>query len=98
MRIVTSMFAAVLAGWILQSPKSSVPYVPSNPTIVDAMLKLAEVSKRDVVYDLGSGDGRVVIAAAKQYGARGVGIDIDPDLVAQARENAKAAGVEHLVT
>src|SRR4051812_29926985 len=98
MRIVTSMFAAVLAGWIVQSPKSTVPYVSSNPAIVDAMLKLAEVSKRDVVYDLGSSDGRIVIAAAKQYGAHGVGIDIDPALVAQARDNAKAAGVEHLVT
>jgi protein-L-isoaspartate O-methyltransferase len=98
MRVITSMVAMVLAGWLWQTPKSSVPYVPSTPTIVDAMLKLADVSKRDVVYDLGSGDGRIVIAAAKQYGAHGVGIDIDPQLVTQARANAKAAGVENLVT
>lgn len=92
------MFAAVLAGWIGQAPKSVVPYVPTTPTIVDAMLKLADVSNRDVVYDLGCGDGRIVIAAAKQFGARGVGIDIDPALIEQARANAKAAGVESLVT
>jgi ribosomal protein L11 methylase PrmA len=92
------MFVAVLAGWSGQAPKSVVPYVPTTPLIVDAMLKLADVSKRDVVYDLGCGDGRIVIAAAKQYGARGVGVDVDPALIDQARANAKAAGVESLVT
>lgn len=98
MRVVTTMFAAVVAGWMSQAPTSSVPYVPSSPAIVDAMLKLAGVSKRDVVYDLGCGDGRIVIAAAKQYGAHGVGVDIDPALIEQARANAKAAGVDSLVT
>lgn len=66
-----------------------VPYVPTSPQVVEAMLKLAEVKKSDVVYDLGSGDGRIVIAAAKKYGARGVGIDIDPALVEKATNNAK---------
>ncbi len=61
------------------------------------MLTLAEVTRQDVVYDLGCGDGRIPIAAAKRYGARGVGVDIDPALVAQARANAKAEGVEALV-
>jgi ribosomal protein L11 methylase PrmA len=71
--------------------------VPTTEEAVDAMLKLAEVKKGDVVYDLGCGDGRIVIAAAKNYGARGVGIDIDPQRIAEANANAKRAGVEKLV-
>jgi SAM-dependent methyltransferase len=74
-----------------------VPYVPTTEEAVRAMLKLAEVKKADIVYDLGCGDGRIVIAAAKTYGARGVGIDIDPDRIQEARDNAKKAGVENLV-
>jgi SAM-dependent methyltransferase len=74
-----------------------VPYVPTTEEAVRAMLKLADVKKADVVYDLGCGDGRIVIAAAKTYGARGVGIDIDPDRIQEARENARKAGVENLV-
>src|SRR5258708_26805671 len=69
------------------------PYVPTPQDVVDRMLTVAEVTPSDVVYDLGSGDGRIVITAAKKYGARGVGIDIDPALVKKARENAAAAGV-----
>jgi cyclopropane fatty-acyl-phospholipid synthase-like methyltransferase len=61
------------------------------------MLTLAETTSRDVVYDLGCGDGRIPIAAARKYGARGVGLDIDANLIAAARANAKAAGVERLV-
>lgn len=74
-----------------------VPYVPTTEEAVRAMLKLADVKKADIVYDLGCGDGRIVIAAAKTYGARGVGIDIDPDRIQEARDNAKKAGVENLV-
>ena len=74
-----------------------VPYVPTTETAVQAMLKLGEVKKTDVVYDLGCGDGRIVIAAAKSYGARGVGIDINPVRIGEAKENAKKAGVEKLV-
>jgi len=74
-----------------------VPFVPTTPEAVQAMLKLAGVKKSDVVYDLGCGDGRIVIAAAKTYGARGVGIDIDPERIKEAAENAKKAGVENLV-
>jgi len=70
-----------------------VDFVPSNPEVVAAMLKLAEVKQTDVVYDLGCGDGRIVIAAASQYGARGVGIDIDPERIIEAKRNAEAAGV-----
>ena len=61
------------------------------------MLTLAAVTKDDVVFDLGSGDGRIPIAAAKKYGARGVGLDIDPQRIVESRANAKAAGVEQLV-
>jgi len=74
-----------------------VPYVPTSEEAVKAMLKLADVKKSDVVYDLGCGDGRIVIAAAKEYGARGVGIDINPERIQQAEANAKKAGVEELV-
>lgn len=70
-----------------------VPYEPSPPEVVRAMLELAGVTSNDIVYDLGSGDGRIVIAAAKDFGARGVGIDIDPQRIAEANENAKRANV-----
>ena len=74
-----------------------VPYVPTTEAAVQAMLKLAGVKKSDVVYDLGCGDGRIVIAAAKSFGARGVGIDINPVRIGEAKENARTAGVEKLV-
>ena len=70
-----------------------VPYVPTAPDLVAAMLKLADVHKGDILYDLGCGDGRIVIAAAKQYGARATGIDIDPVRIKEARENAQKEGV-----
>jgi Methyltransferase domain len=70
-----------------------VPYVPTHEKVVAEMLKVAKVGKNDVLYDLGSGDGRIVITAAKQFGTRGVGVDIDPARVTEARENAKKAGV-----
>ena len=73
-------------------------YVPTPPAVVDAMLRMANVSSSDVVYDLGCGDGRIPIAAAQKYGARGIGIDIDPARIAEAKENAKAAGVTDKVT
>ena len=75
----------------------NVGYVPSADEAVLGMLKLAGVTKSDVVYDLGCGDGRIVITAAKVYGARGVGIDIDPQRVQEANDNARAAGVQNLV-
>jgi SAM-dependent methyltransferase len=78
-------------------PQSLAPYIPTPDDVVERMLALADVAEKDVVYDLGCGDGRIPIAAAKRYGARGVGVDIDPRLVAQAQQNAKAQGVEALV-
>jgi ubiquinone/menaquinone biosynthesis C-methylase UbiE len=73
-------------------------FIESTDAVTSAMLKLARVTRDDVVYDLGSGDGKIVIAAAKTYGARGVGIDLDPALVQEATEKARAAGVSSLVT
>jgi hypothetical protein len=70
-----------------------VPYVPTREKVVDEMLKVAKVGKNDVLYDLGSGDGRIPITAAKRFGTRGVGVDIDPQRVAEARENALKEGV-----
>jgi SAM-dependent methyltransferase len=70
-----------------------VPYVPTAEPVVDKMLELAKVTKDDVVYDLGSGDGRIVITAAKKYGATGLGVDINPERVKEAKENAQKAGV-----
>lgn len=72
-------------------------YVPTPHETVDAMLKLGEVRPGDVLYDLGSGDGRIPIAAARQFGVRAVGIDIDPRRIAEANANAEAAGVTKLV-
>jgi 23S rRNA G2445 N2-methylase RlmL len=73
--------------------KKDVPYVPTPEAVVEEMLKLAGVSKDDVVYDLGCGDGRIVVTAAQKYGARGVGIDIDPQRIAESNANAQKAGV-----
>ena len=105
-RNYTNVAAAVLALILLiapanaqpsqrggSAPKPDVVFIPTPQPVVEAMLDLAKVTSADVVYDLGSGDGRIVITAAKKYGARGVGIEIDPALVKQARANAAAAGV-----
>jgi SAM-dependent methyltransferase len=75
------------------SPKLDVPYVPTPQPVVDKMLEMAKVGRDDLLYDLGCGDGRIVITAARTYGARGVGIDIDPQRIEEARQNAKQAGV-----
>jgi SAM-dependent methyltransferase len=73
--------------------KPDVHYVPTPQPVVERMLELARVGKDDLVYDLGSGDGRIPITAARRYGARGVGIDIDPKRIAESRANARKAGV-----
>jgi SAM-dependent methyltransferase len=77
--------------------KPDVFYMPTPQRVVDAMLEIASVTASDVVYDLGSGDGRIPITAAKMYGARGVGIDIDPERINEANSNARAAGVTEKV-
>ena len=74
-----------------------VVYVPTPQGVVEDMLRLADVKRGDVLYDLGSGDGRIVVTAAKKYGVRGVGIDIDPERIKEANENARKQGVANLV-
>jgi SAM-dependent methyltransferase len=98
--IVTGLLICVAEG---QSPPPgqipiNTPFVTSPPQIVGAMLDLANVSSSDTVYDLGCGDGRIVISAAKKYGARGVGIDINPARIEEARANARSAGVTDRVS
>jgi cyclopropane fatty-acyl-phospholipid synthase-like methyltransferase len=80
-----------LFSWLAQTP--DIHYVPTSNGVAEAMLKLANVTAADVVYDLGSGDGRIPILAAKKFGARGVGVEIDPDLIKTANKNAQKAGV-----
>jgi ribosomal protein L11 methylase PrmA len=89
------LVALVVPSSAQQTPLRSpdVIFVPTPQEVVDAMLKLAKVTKSDVVYDLGSGDGRIPITAAKTYGARGVGIDIDPQRIKEAAENLRNADV-----
>ena len=78
--------------------KPDVLYVPTPPEVVDAMLEVTKVTAKDVVYDLGCGDGRIVITAAKAKGATGIGIDIDPKRIEEATANAREAGVMDRVT
>jgi SAM-dependent methyltransferase len=107
MRILLALAVLALAGCMPAAPDGATPaapaaapvrepdvqYVPSPHKVVRAMLRLARVRPGDVVYDLGSGDGRIPIAAARDFGARGVGIDIDPVRIAEAEANARKAGV-----
>ena len=81
-----------------QTLRPDIFFLGTPQPVVDEMLELADVKPGDVLYDLGSGDGRIPITAAKRYGIRAVGIEIDPELVAEARANARKAGVAHLVT
>lgn len=80
-----------------QSRQPDVIFVPTPQDLVEDMLRLADVKKGDVLYDLGSGDGRIPITAARKYGVRGVGIDIDPERIKEALDNARKAGVTKLV-
>lgn len=82
---------------LVPAREPDVPFVPTPPGVVDAMLRLANVGKDDVVYDLGCGDGRIVISAARDFGASGVGIDIDPSLIEESNEDAEEAGVSDRV-
>src|SRR5689334_7489488 len=107
--LLSVVFSAALVAGVrglegaVQSPQAplrtpDVIFVPTPQEVVDAMLKLANVTGRDIIYDLGSGDGRIPISAAKTYGARGVGIDIDPQRINEAKANAIAAGVTDKVS
>lgn len=80
-----------------QEEEFDVPYVPSPYKVVEEMLRIAEVGKDDTLYDLGCGDGRIVIMAAQQFGTHGVGVDLNPQRIKESKENAAKAGVESLV-
>ena len=95
--VLAAATAPPVSGHGAQDSRSLAPFVPTPNDVVDRMLTLAGVTEDDVVYDLGCGDGRIVIAAARDYGARGVGVDIDPQRIAEANANAEQAGVQHLV-
>jgi SAM-dependent methyltransferase len=92
-RFLLAASGLALAGCTTPGIKLDVPYVSTPHEVVEAMLQLARVDPTDVVYDLGCGDGRFVIAAAKEFGARGVGIDIDPARIAEANVAARSDGV-----
>ncbi|HET7362037.1 MAG TPA: class I SAM-dependent methyltransferase [Burkholderiales bacterium] len=100
MRLVLAFLLAAAAATAQAQAGTQQPdviFVPTPQDVVDAMLKLADVREGDVLYDLGSGDGRIPVTAAKQYGIRAFGIDIDPQRIREANENAQKAGVTHLV-
>src|SRR5580765_1998431 len=97
--ILVFALVAVTARALQSSPqRPDVRFLPTPQNVVEAMLTLAHVTPADVVFDLGSGDGRIPITAARKFGARGVGVEIDAGLVRQARENAARAGVSDRVT
>lgn len=102
-RLLCALGALLLAGTphaqpnVAQAHEADVLYLPTPQPVVDAMLRLAGVSRTDIVYDLGSGDGRIPIAAAQTYGARGVGIELDGRMLELARANARKSGTERLV-
>jgi len=102
-RFIAGLGALSVSGFVGAAEQAAplrgpdVIFVPTPNDVVSAMLRMAAVTKKDTVYDLGCGDGRIVIAAAQKYGARGVGVDIDPARVAEATENVKKARVTELV-
>jgi ubiquinone/menaquinone biosynthesis C-methylase UbiE len=100
MRLAFALVVSATLSASAQQPQRApdIHYVPTPQDVVDAMLDLAGVTSSDVVFDLGSGDGRIPITAARKYGARGVGIELQPKLIAEAVKNAKAAGVADKVT
>jgi SAM-dependent methyltransferase len=105
MTVMTKFCVMIFTAWIapigfvsaMVDYREEIPFVPTPIEVVDRMLEIAEVQKGDIIYDLGSGDGRIVIRAAKKYGTRGVGIEMDQTLVDKARKSAQAEGVSHLV-
>jgi SAM-dependent methyltransferase len=95
--LVALAVACITATAVDDQRPTLAPYIPTPQDVVDRMLEVAEVTNKDTVFDLGCGDGRVVITAAKKYGARGVGIDIDKDRISESKRNARDAGVSQLV-
>ena len=99
--LLLALFVVLTSPALGQAQRAQAPdviFVPTPQDVVEDMLRLANVKKGDVLYDLGSGDGRIPITAAKKYGIRATGIDIDPDRIKEANDNARKAGVTNLVT
>ena len=100
--VLTALLVCVAVPAFAQAPgplrAPDVMFVPTPQEVVDAMLRMADVTEADVVYDLGSGDGRIPITAAQTFGATGVGVELNPDLIKEANENAARAGVGDKVT
>ena len=96
-RLLLYFFLVINATAFSADFPEEIPFVPTPPAVVDRMLELAAVKQGDVLYDLGSGDGRIVIRAASKYGIRAIGIEMDRILLEQARKAARAAGVTRLV-
>ena len=96
--VVLVLSASVI--WAQNKPAKTpdIHFVPTPHEVVEIMLRLADVKKNDIVYDLGCGDGRIVIAAAKKAGARAYGFDIDPEMVKKSQDNVKMQNLDHLVT
>ncbi len=92
--LLALLASASAASHAREKPALDVPFVPTPQVVVDRMLSMADVKEGELLYDLGSGDGRIVITAARKYGARGVGIDLDPQRIREARLNASKAGVD----
>jgi hypothetical protein len=100
MRLLVAFVLALASAGVLSQPTTPAPdviFVPTPQEVVDKMLELAKLGKGDVLYDLGSGDGRIPVTAAKRFGVRATGIDIDPQRIAEAKENARRNGVSQLV-
>ena len=102
-RLAPALLLAVSAGSLgaqnqILDPRTLAPYVPTPENVVEQMLEAAKVTKDDVVYDLGSGDGRILIAAAEKFQAKAVGIEINPTLVAETRERVAQLGLDKLIT
>jgi SAM-dependent methyltransferase len=101
-RLLRALAFAALLPWSAAAPaqatpKLDVPYVPTPWEVVDKMLEVAQVTGKDTLYDLGCGDGRIVVTAARKHGTRGTGVDINPQRIAEAQAGARAAGVEDKV-
>ena len=95
--VMVAQLLALSASLLHAQEGKIVPYVPTPQEVVDRMLELAQVKAGDVVYDLGSGDGRIVVTAAKKYGVKAIGFEIDPERIKESAENIKKAGVGNLV-
>jgi SAM-dependent methyltransferase len=95
--LAQGFFSVAMSQAVQGKPALDVPYEPTTYEIAAEMIRMADVTGKDLVYDLGCGDGRILIMTAKELGARGIGVDLDPDRIRESEENARRAGITHLV-